>query len=285
MEISFFMGNVAIHALRFGFGPILNSVQMHCHSKFSYELHYIVKGEGTLRTNENIFDVKANSLFVTGPNTYHAQTNNALNPMHEFSIYINVDNAKECDVFMKTFLDTHFWIGEGNENISLIFNKIHFEVQRDQFGYTLEISALIQQLIVEIVRLYKPDQFPVHMDYEGGKKDLNDYRLWLIDEAFLNDYKTISIDNLSAQLGICNRQTERLIRKYYGVTFAQKKKDAKMSKAIYLLEKNDLSIFECAVECGYKSFYGFEKAFIAKHGESAVEYREHHKVDEAKAAL
>lgn len=49
------------------FSDTLDSVvQMHSHAKNGYEIHYIAGGKGVLETEKDRYDIKKDSLYVTG---------------------------------------------------------------------------------------------------------------------------------------------------------------------------------------------------------------------------
>ena len=50
----------------------------------------------------------------------------------------------------------------------------------------------------------------------------------IIEKMFLYE-KDFTLSQLSSNLGLCERQTQRLLKKYYGKTFTQKKKETKNS--------------------------------------------------------
>lgn len=76
-------------------------------------------------------------------------------------------------------------------------------------------------LLTRITRLYAP------ADYSAPEKDenLNDMRFLIIENMFLYN-KDFTLKDLSRKLGVCERQTQRLLKKYYGKTFREKVKES-----------------------------------------------------------
>lgn len=92
------------------FSDTLDSVvQMHSHAKNGYEIHYIAEGKGVLETEKDRYDIKKNSLYVTGPNVLHKQLSGKDAPMFEISVYLkilgNTDDAAIRFFASKFFLD------------------------------------------------------------------------------------------------------------------------------------------------------------------------------------
>ena len=84
----------------------------------------------------------------------------------------------------------------------------------------------MQALLTDISRLYLPEEYEVKNAEEN--ENLNEKRFMIIEKMFLYE-KDFTLSQLSSNLGLCERQTQRLLKKYYGKTFTQKKKETKNS--------------------------------------------------------
>ena len=91
--------------------------------------------------------------------------------------------------------------------------------------------------------------------------------------CILYEYRTLTLDKLSARLGLGIRQTERLLKDHYGKTFLQKKTEARMSAASILLQNSGLSITQIAEDTGYSCVEHFSASFKRYYGQSASAYR------------
>ena len=207
--------------VQFGKGVFKKDMTGHSHSKNSYELHYVVDGEGTLITDTATFELEKGNFFVTGPNIYHQQLTNPEKPLTEFHLYIQTSDKKTNNALVSTFLSNHFYLCR-NCGFSDIIEKIMQEKTDKKWGYENIISALMQILLTEITRLY----WPGFVDNKESGANLNDRRFILIEQAFINDPEGITLGKLSQMIGLCERQTQRLLEKYYGMSFSQKKAEA-----------------------------------------------------------
>ena len=204
-----------------GKGVFLKDMAGHSHSKNSYELHFIVDGEGTLTTDTKTYTLSKGDFFVTGPNVYHQQSTNPEKPLTEYYLYIQVSDKKTNNALVSTFLANHFFFCRNCELFYLVENMLH-EDKEKKWGYENIIAALMQILMTEITRLYWPD-FKVTKE---NAENLNDRRFILIEQAFINDPEGITLPKLSGIIGLCERQTQRLLEKYYGMSFSQKKAES-----------------------------------------------------------
>ena len=82
----------------------------------------------------------------------------------------------------------------------------------------------------------------------------------IIEEAFLYDYANITIDELAMRIGLSVRQTQRILKQYYGVTFRDKCIKSRMEAAQLLLKKGK-SVNQVAREVGYANTPSFIRAF------------------------
>ncbi len=202
-------------------GIFFKDMTGHSHSKNSYELHYIIGGKGTLTLDTAVYNLSKGDFFVTGPNIYHQQSTNKENPLEEIYAYVQVSETKTKSSLVSTFLANHFYY-EKESGLGDIFFKLIDEDTNRKWGYENIISAVLQQLLTEITRLYWPD-------FSGkthNTENLNDRRFIIIENAFIDDPKGITLTKLSDMIGLCERQTQRLLEKYYNMSFSQKKAEA-----------------------------------------------------------
>lgn len=262
MAISFSYCSSSIQILKIASVPINETIQMHSHAKDGYEIHFIDSGKGVLDVPSESFNLSKGSLFVTGPNVLHKQTPDEISPMHELCLYLVIKNSKRAEALLQYFTSHCFWIGKGNTEIKKLFQRIIYENENPSQWSESTISSLVIELIVEMVKLYTP-QSPVFLS--DKKTDLNESRAWILDELFYNECINGSLEDFAKGLGVCPRQAQRIIADYYGSTFKKLRQEARLAKAVTLLEAGDLSIEQVAQQCGYASVTSFNKAFKQKY--------------------
>lgn len=219
--ISFKWNDFDFTLLQFGKGVFTKDMAGHSHSKNSYELHFIVGGEGTLATDTKTYSLSKGDFFVTGPNVYHKQSTNPEKPLTEYYLYIQAADKKTNNALVSTFLSNHFYFSKSCD-FSYIVERIINEDSHKKWGYENIIAALMQILMTETTRLYWPNFTATKKSAEN----LNDKRFILIEQAFINDPEGITLPKLSSIIGLCERQTQRLLEKYYGMSFSQKKAES-----------------------------------------------------------
>ena len=125
------------------------------------------------------------------------------------------------DALVSSFLSTHFYFSK-DEELQRLFEEILKENNNKLLGYTSAVGSLLQLLLLKITRLYMPD----FVSFTDNKGNLNDRRFITIEHAFIIDSGSLTLSELSDLIGVCERQTQRLLRKYYGKSFREKKAES-----------------------------------------------------------
>lgn len=276
LNISFEMENCLFHTLNIFHYLFENSLPDHSHGSNSYEIHYIISGYGKVKIDDTYYDLKPNTFFVNGPHVVHALVPFCEDPMCEYVVHLKMDPSKNKQAnknpnsIVNLFQECPFWIGEDTQNIQGILKHLFFELDHQYLGYEETMKALLNLLIISIVRNVKeirkaePPLIPA---------TTIDTKPLIIDEYFLYEYKTLSLEGLAERLGLSPRQTERYLKEHYGKTFIQKKTESKMSTAALMLSDRKNNITLISEELGYSSIEHFSTAFKRYYGYSPSEYR------------
>jgi len=256
------------------FERFLRSMPRHSHGNNSYEIHYIPYGHGTVYIDDRVYDITPNTLYMTGPHVEHEQIPIKNDPMTEYCIYFKLQNSGAGNLGTETvaykFQNTHFWFGQDTQELYPLMQQIFFELEHRYTGYMIQVETLLQQCVVKIVRNYENRrQSKVHF----SPSNLVDSKYIIVEESFLYEYETLTLESLAERLGLSIRQTERFLKAYYGKTFLQKKTEAKMSMAKIYLNDAGLNISEIADRLNYSSVQHFSYAFKQYYGISASIYR------------
>ncbi len=219
--VKFNWNDYEFKVIQYGRGVYNENMSGHSHAANSYELHYILGGKGTLVTDTNSFEVKKGDLFVTGPFAYHQQNTDKSDPLEEVHVYLQTSGKKTNNALASAFLNSSFFFSH-QPSFAPLFENILFEKSKKQIGYESVVAADLQIILTKISRLYLPETLNVPLDSDN----LNDKRFLIIENAFMSHPQELTIAKLSVMIGLCERQTQRLLKKYYGKTFTEKQKEA-----------------------------------------------------------
>lgn len=273
LDIHFTLDGFSVHALNIIFERLTRVIPSHSHGNGCYEIHYIPAGYGRLKEGETYYDITPNTLFVTGPHVVHAQSPVLSDPMQEYCIYFRfpgVSRTKKLSSLLNTFLSTGFWIGQDVQGVHFLMKQLFDELECQYTGYQNQVQLLLSQLIICLVRNYEQEKKP---EYRFARSNLYNSKSMIIEEYFLYEYRTLSLDILADRLKLSARQTQRLLQDYYGKTFQQKKTEARMSTAAIILNDKSRSIASVAEELGYSSAEHFSSAFKKYYHISPGNYR------------
>ncbi len=246
-------------------GKFSSDINGHSHGSESYEIHFCYEGKGELITDNSSFPLMENSLYITGPNIWHRQVIDKENPLGETCLYIQ-KTSTGTDVLSGTFNATHFWIGKAGESIKVLFAELH-NIAYQKSLYAREKQTHLAELIVtELSFLYSPELIINDSDTPDDKKFV------IIENAFIFDYMNITLPELSRRLGLSSRQTQRVLRQYYGVTFREKQISARMEAALMKLREGK-TVGETTYEVGYADSPSFIRTFKKYYGKTPSEIK------------
>lgn len=278
LNIELLFDSILVHILKFSYTKIETPYPKHSHSDNSYEIHYIPSGTGELIANDTSYPLVPNTLYITGPHVEHEQIPNPLDPMYEYGIYLKINlpegnhqqNLTNMAPILSTFLNTHFWIGADTEGIHSILQTIQLEFERNLKGHTIVIESLLARLLVSIIRNYEghhlcTKQFPDSKPY--------DQEYLLIEDSFLYEYKSLTLQELASRLGLGTRQTSRILSSHYGSSFIEMRTRARMAAAVSMLRSNTYTLADIAENVGYSCSSHFCTAFQNYYKMSASTYR------------
>lgn len=201
-----------------GGGTLHGAIAGHAHSKNGYELHYITGGQGELETDGQTLPLAAGDFFLTGPDVFHAQKSVDADGLSDIFIYFQLRNDKHANALGQTLLNARFlFLHDVSAKTAAALLDEYQSCRLDrQSGST----GLCLCLLTELLRLLLPDR----TEDPSTLENLNDKRFIIIENAFLYD-RSLTLRELSERIGLCERQTQRLLRKYYGKSFREKKKE------------------------------------------------------------
>ncbi len=285
MDIKLRLDELTLNVLYVKFGYFHHSMPRHSHSHGSYELHYIPTGRGHLIADGRHYALTPGMLFVTGPEIEHEQIPDRNDPMAEYCIFFEIVSGQQpsqrdqrhgrTELLLSQWLqDQPFWIGNDTENrLMSLFDMLAREASLQQIGFHRMMTNILELIITGTLRYYYEDYPPLPY---APVKTLDDRRLVTIENSFLYEYHSITLQQLAYHIGLSTRQTERMVHKQYGMSFAHKKLHARMEAATQLLLTTDQTIREVASAIGFTTPERFSHAFKQYFHVSPSSYRSEH---------
>ena len=272
LDIHFSIEGISIRVLNIVFERFTRTIPSHSHGNGCYEIHYIPFGHGKLRIGEQYYDIVPDTLYVTGPHVEHAQTPIQSDPMQEFCVYLKLPDPlrTKSSPLVSAFTSVPFWMGRDTQGIHQIMKLLFDELEHRYIGFQTQVELLLSQLLIGVIRNY--EQGKSSQD-AFARDNLTNSKSIIIEEYFLYEYQSLSLQTLAGRLNLSPRQTQRLLIEYYGKSFQQKKTEARMSAAVILLSDSSRSITSIAEDLGYSSAEHFSSAFRNYYQMSPAKYR------------
>ena len=249
------------------------SIPMHSHSDNSYEIHYISSGHGSVTVSGVEYDTRPGTLYITGPHVRHSMVPDPDDPLSEYCLYLKLSPGKDKDKRtaspLELFRSVDNWYGRDRYGIHNLMKTLFSEMEGENIGYRAVAESIIKQIIIACVR----NCFATKKDPDDHDLGSGDDQYLKIEEAFLYEYSTLTLESLAGRLNLSTRQTQRLLLEHYGMNFQSKKTEAKMSAAALMLRLPDMTVTRIADELGYSSVEHFSSAFKKYYGMSASKYR------------
>ena len=248
-------------------------IAAHRHSNVSYEIHYTAAGTGSVIIDGMTYPVVPDLLYITGPGIVHAQYSDPEDPVIEYCLYLNcMRRSREDFSGLSIFPDTLFWMEPDNGRAAPLLKELLEENRQIRPGQDEMMEVLLRRIVIILTRMYQQESMTAAEKNRPEEQNVSG-RMPLIEDAFFYHYADLTLEDLAASLHLSPRQTQRLLREYFGKTFSQKRTEARMAAACHYLEKTDLSVTAISELLGFSSIEHFSAAFRRSMGCSAREYR------------
>lgn len=243
-------------------------IPLHSHAADSFELHCVLEGRGEVRAGTQTHALRAGDVYATPGGTAHEQRSDADAPMRELCLYAVCKREGRPSGGAKTFLERPFCLVRADESMLDAARIVCREIARRRAGFEDAVRGCALLLLALFARA----------EHEGARREPQrtggeGERFLHIEEAFLYRYRTVTLSALADETGLSPRQLQRVLRERYGMTFSQKKTDARMRAANVMLAAGKLSVARIAEEVGYSCPEHFCAEYKKRFGMTAGAYR------------
>lgn len=246
-NISFQLDNLKIKIIQISYGVFYAPYPKHRHGNRFYEAHLVCGGKGTLIADGAEYPLSAGVLYMTGPGVTHEQLTDTTDPMDEYCFQFEISERKgKSSRTSELIKNTHFWFGTDTQNTRLLFDMLTAEDEKRETGFGKSVVNLASELLIWLARSYSGSEKAV--DYTRITPD--DKRMIIVDDSFLYNHATLTLEELSRKLNLSMRQTQRFLKKNYGKTFMHMRAEARKNKAQELIRAG-YSLSEAASAVGY----------------------------------
>ncbi len=256
----------------FGFG---DKYRVHSHS--DYEFHMAINGDCVFLTESGRHTVSKGDILLVKPYAIHScveGTDRNVKMSFCFSF-----EKKSGDNDMLSQLEQAFSSFEGvvklcGEKYEKIVSDILFEVHSGDCFSEERLRSYFLLLITGIARDIVPKKENAVKRAEKSKTQSNLYRMMIEEYVNQNYNKEISLSHLAETMHLCEKQTARIIKDEFGMSFRDFVAKIRCGAAEYLLRNTDMSVGGIAEKVGYRTYNGFYNMFVSRVGITPMRYRE-----------
>lgn len=260
------------------FGRFKITPEVHTHPY--YELQATIDGVYSIEfLDREPIRMEKDMLCLIPPSQYHSTHAISENPQKlalRYSYEPN-RNTPSISALYRSFHAAFSAITEPMTFRSAELCELILQIHREQVSPKLgaeEMTRLyIGQFYIWLLRLLNFCVYDKAVK-KTTERDSDTSRYSRIEKYFGDHFaEPITEEDLARDLELSTRQTSRLLRTIYGMSFREKLTSIRMTNAAKLLSKTELPIKKIAVMVGYESTAGFFLAFKKYFGMSGTEYR------------
>lgn len=249
------------------------------HSNITFELHIILQGSCQLEVESTHFGLEAGQAIIIRPGVFHSSLGTS-SPILRFTLAFWIQAHSLLNNAFPA--DEPFILFEVNSAIRRICHEILKEHDTPAPLFHEEmISALLSQLWILISRSILPQNSSSSTAVITTFSNIRTIELFFA-ECTKSQKSRKDLANL---MHCSERQVNRILLQLYGMSFRQKKQQARMDYAKFLLRNTDKKIFEICFLVGYTDETAFYKAFKANCKMTPQEFRRRFKTSSEPSGL
>ncbi len=255
------------------------------HVQEFFELDCVLSGKVTSFVKDQEVTLETGDIMILAPNTSHASYTYSddgimINILVRGSTFENnfINLLPDNDLFRNFFIralynndDQPFLLFHTGSSTFLSDHILPLlrECQRNNRYKNTMLSSRLSVFFVELLRNHEKDiSIPSFSNFDSNKN------IVFILEYMQKNYATISLAHLSSFFNYSERQMQRIILKYTGMSFVDNIKKLRMTNAAELLKNTTMTVSDIAMHLGYYDSSNFRQAFKKYYGRSPQEYRD-----------
>ncbi|MBE6572621.1 MAG: helix-turn-helix domain-containing protein [Ruminococcaceae bacterium] len=243
------------------------------HTHAAYEAYFIENGSMSVVCNDQRIELKERDILIIAPGTIH-NISSCSNDLKRFNFRFVLCN------YMNTKSEYPYLVYQDERLKKEIFSaieSIHLHIsnkksETDLFRIKAYLSIIISHIVDHMFSFSLFTHEEEHSDILA--------KCLQIDNFFSDHYaEQITIAQLADELHFSKTHTNRILKKYIGMSFIEKLMHTRLQAAKKHLMSNELSVNEIAERCGYTTLRGFELFFMKQTKMLPNEYRKKQQIN------
>jgi AraC-like DNA-binding protein/mannose-6-phosphate isomerase-like protein (cupin superfamily) len=287
LDLRFLWGGYGIHVLHCHLAPFPAGHVIPFHQHSEYEFHFIAQGRGKVTLASGAHELREGMFYLTGPGIVHQQESDQEDPMFELCLHceiIPVENGAaeeqwgmdierlEAEACMRILRDCSAEPLLDRYHAMPSFLNAYRIWEEQSIGFYTSIKQEIVQILVRAARAYRPDSNADAVSMP--ERDMTAHRCQLAVQYMENNAsRPITLEEVSAAVGIGARTLQRIFLRTVGESFRDKLEDIRLTRVCHELEHSLLPVEEIAVRNGYANPNYLYPVFKNRYGMTPANYR------------
>ena len=248
------------------------------HDHYDFELHYLKSGSYNEIINDKAHKINESELFIIKPYQIHYRSRLENSKFYDYNFrFLPIKPSETAKDFVKKEynqiinLFNNFQTISLNDNFIKFFEGVEKEILNSKFGFVDAVKSYIQLILLEILRVGNSDKKETAYEFLGYSRNK-------IDEFFSQKYLTnVKINDLANDMNLSVRQVNRIMIKYFGVSFKTRLTEMRLLEIALRLKTTNDSALTISRDCGFNNYNNFYTVFIKKFKVTPTKYRALHK--------
>lgn len=251
------------------------------HKHLTYELHCVRQGVSVMNIGGKRYDIEEGEFCLIAPGVYHMCENldeafNKLCMNLEFG-WRESSDEEHCSQLLSIMTSQSVFLGNSS-SFAPVLEMLSADNSRDGFLSKEAVCAELNLLLAYLVRCIS-NNASFKEKHDASTADLNRSRMMRIDEYFCSEFAVKPREeDLARELGVSQRQLNRILLMYYGKNFREKITESRVAVASEMLRNSNRTVEEISSCLGYSDASNFSSFFKRKTGTSPLSYRANQKV-------
>ena len=227
------------------------------------KFYFITEGECVITIEKNVYKVKAGDWFFIPAGAEHSYYNVKSKPFKKY--WMHFDLYPSVEIFKALGLPYYVCV-EKDGKVTQLFKTFAKAIKSNELTDKLTVKACLINLLVEYIKIAKPDGISVQSRTEARLDDVLRY----INE---NLEKDLSVEVLAEKYFTHPNHFIRAFKDKTGYTPAKYVKQKRIESSKRLLESTDLTTAEITEKLGFSDSAHFSRVFKEYYNMPPAKYR------------
>jgi AraC-like DNA-binding protein len=232
-----------------------------------YDLWYALSGSGEMRLQGQTYPIRKGSCFLVRPGDTPEATQFSEDRLQVIFIHFQCSVKPGGSSTADLIPERHTVITE-TYLFEMLLNRIMELEQRNAEWKDIEFDLIMKQLFIQLLR--QQSESADHNRLEGKHGQLLSRIISHIKDV--PGYR-ISHSELAAKVSMSPEYLNKLFKRYTGMSLKHYMTEARLERALHLLQETTMNVSQVAEALGYGNIYLFSRQFKEQYGRPPSDFK------------